>query len=180
VNQNPRRSVSKNGPGRALARLGAVLALLCTVIEVYPAAQSGSEMVVQIKNCVVRSGPSFLSDPAGTLKYSDTVNVIAEDGAWRKVSQAGTSLSGWIHVTAVAPPKAAFKSGTAQAGTRVSSGEVALAGRGFDAEVESKLRQGKKDLNYSAVDRIESSGRTKPHELAAFARKGRLLPKETR
>ena len=162
---------------RTLVRLVIPSLLFSLAISISPAAESIKEMVVQVRSCVMRSGPSFLASPSGNLAYSENVNVVDENGPWRKVSSSGGKLSGWIHVTALAPPRAEFKQGTGQAGTRVSSGEVALAGRGFDAEVESKLRQKNKNLNYAGVDKIESLI-IKPEDIQAFARKGELLPME--
>jgi uncharacterized protein YgiM (DUF1202 family) len=179
VNQNETCRLSWKSPNRALARFGIPLVLLFLVLPAHPADHPNQEMVVQTKDCVIRSGPSFLSQPAGNLKYGDAISVVEDNGPWRKVSFPGGKLSGWIHITALSPPKAEFKSGTSQASARVSSGEVALAGRGFDAEVEAKLRQTKKDLNYQAVDRIEASG-VKQADVVVFANVGKLLPRESR
>jgi hypothetical protein len=104
---------------------------------------------------------------------------VEENGPWRKISLPGDKLSGWIHITALSPPKAEFKAGTSRADSRISSGEVALAGRGFDAEVEAKLRQSNKDLNYQAVDKIEAAG-VKQADVITFVNRGKLLPKESR
>ena len=178
VNRNNEHSRRWNMPSR-IVRLGIPSLFLLLAISISPAGESIREMVVQVRSCVMRSGPTFLSSPSGNLAYSENVKVVEEDGPWRKVSSSGGKLSGWIHVTALTPPRAEFKQGTSQAGTRVSSGEVALAGRGFDAEVESKLRQKNKNLNYAGVDKLESLI-IRPEDIQAFARKGKLLPMEKR
>ena len=180
MNQNETCRFSRNSPNRALARFGIPIILLFLVLPAHPADHpTAQEMVVQTKDCVIRSGPSFLSQPTGSLKYGDGITVVEENGPWRKISLPGNKLSGWIHITALSPPKAEFKAGTSQADSRISSGEVALAGRGFDAEVESRLRQSNKDLNYQAVDKIEAAG-VKQADVITFVNRGKLLPKESR
>jgi uncharacterized protein YgiM (DUF1202 family) len=179
VNRNEKRRLSWNNPNRVLARFGISIIFLFLVLPARPADQPAQEMVVQTKDCVIRSGPSFLSEPAGSLKYGDGITVVEESGPWRKIALPGNKLSGWIHVTALSPPKAEFKAGTSQASSRISSGEVALAGRGFDAEVEARLRQSNKDLNYQAVDKIEAAG-VKQADVITFVNRGKLLPKESR
>jgi hypothetical protein len=52
---------------------------------------------------------------------------------------------------------------------------VALAGKGFNAEVEAQYRKGHQNANYPAVDQMERV-RISPQEMVAFLDQGEVKP----
>jgi hypothetical protein len=87
-----------------------------------------------------------------------------------KVSASGQS--GWIHSSALSSKTIVVKSGGATQ-TAASSGEVALAGKGFNSAVEAEFKAGHKDIDFAPVDRMEKI--TIPAAtLQQFARSGDL------
>jgi uncharacterized protein YgiM (DUF1202 family) len=111
-------------------------------------------MSVQVKKAELRSEPSFLSDVAGTLSYGENVNVIEQKGAWMRVTALTGQSPGWIHSSALTKKNLVLKSGEGVQ-TGASSGELALAGKGFNSAVESQFKASHKDIDFKWVDRME-------------------------
>ncbi|MBA4387108.1 MAG: hypothetical protein C0404_03945 [Verrucomicrobia bacterium] len=152
-------------PGVLVVVLSLVLPGIC--------ADIGGKMLIQKRDCVIRTEPSFIAAAAGTLKYHDSVLIREEKGQWRRITSADGKLSGWIHSTALATREMSFNDAPAPAEMKVSSGEVGLASRGINAAVEEAFRAGNKDLNFSAVDKMEAFS-VRTEALSAFARTGKL------
>lgn len=111
-------------------------------------------MSVQVKNGHVRSQPSFLGKVTAELSYGDRVETLAEQGSWIKV-QPSSKKSGWMHLSALTPKKIVFKASDAEVEKSTSGEEVALAGKGFNEEVEKKYRSENKKLRYDEIDKME-------------------------
>lgn len=112
----------------------------------------GAQMSVQIRNCKVRAKPSQLAPVVATVDYGDRVEAGALSAGWYPVTLAG-GVGGWLHESALSKKAIKMTAGTGEVATGVSKDEVALAGKGFNEEVERKLRaEGK--LDYTWVDRM--------------------------
>jgi uncharacterized protein YgiM (DUF1202 family) len=103
----------------------------------------------------------------GTLQYGDTVTVLQVNGKWVEV-QSGGRVSGWTAQTNVTTKRIAAAGG---AGT-ASSREVAMAGKGFNEEVEQVYRESG-GIDYSGVDAVEAL-RVSDDDLLRFITEGRL------
>lgn len=126
-------------------------------------------MSVQVKEGKVLDKPNFFGKVVETLPYGQRITTQAKQGSWYQVKPSG----GWIHASALTPKNIVVKAGSGQAQTGASSEEMALAGKGFNAQVESKYRaQGKGD--YAAVDKMEKSNNFSGPELAQFLASGGL------
>jgi len=133
-----------------------------------------SQMSVTVKETVVRATPSYLGTVVGKLLYGDRVQIIASQTGWAHVSKGGTD--GWVSLSALTEKTIVLKAGAENVSQSASSGEVALAGKGFNKEVEAKYKSDTK-LDYTAVDRMEQYGVT-PEEIAAFFQDGGLSPNQ--
>ncbi len=109
-------------------------------------------MSVQVRKAEIRDTPSFLGKVTSGLAYGDKVTVGQPQGAWMRVTAAGQS--GWIHSSALTTKNIVMKAGDG-AQTSASSGEMALAGKGFNSDVESKFKANHKDIDFAPVDRME-------------------------
>ena len=112
-------------------------------------------MSVQVKEGQVRSGPSFLSTVLARLAYGDRVEVLGKQGAWSKVRLAGKVPQGWMHSSAITSKKIVMKAGAQNVEQAASSDEIALAGKGFNADVEREFKAKNKDVNYAWIDQME-------------------------
>jgi uncharacterized protein YgiM (DUF1202 family) len=133
-------------------------------------AQTPKQMSVTVKETQVRATPSYLGRILAVLAYGDRVDVIAEQGGWARVRLP--SGEGWVHLSALSSKRIVLQSGSQNVGTGASSSEVALAGKGFNQEVEDKYRQDNQ-LDYTWVDRM-GAFTVSPEEVLAFLEEGDL------
>ena len=109
-------------------------------------------MSVQVRSAKVRATPSQLGRTVATVDYGAAVETGILQKGWYPVTTAD-GKTGWLHESALSRKPIAMRAGTTDAATGVSSDEVALAGKGFNEQVEKKLRtEGK--LDYTWVDRM--------------------------
>jgi uncharacterized protein YgiM (DUF1202 family) len=143
------------------------LALISTA-----AAQSmtGKTMYVTAKTVDLKSSTAFFSDVKGTLEYGDQVTVLQEYGRWAEVRAVEKqNLSGWV-ATANLTSKRLLSGGSGT--TSASANELALAGKGFNQEVENSYKANG-NLNYDAIDAIEKE-EVPNRELYNFLLEGHL------
>jgi uncharacterized protein YraI len=133
-------------------------------------AQSAKQMSVTVKETQVRATPSYMGRILAVLAYGDRVDVLAEQSGWARVRVPGGE--GWVHLSALTSKKVVLQSGSQNVGTGASSGEVALAGKGFNQEVEDKYKQDN-NLDYTWVDRMGGYTVT-PEQVLAFLEQGDL------
>ena len=135
---------------------------------------SPASMSVQVRKAEVRTTPSFLGTMVGALNYADHVTVQEQRGAWLRVAAAG-GLAGWVHSSAVTKQTIVMTAGET-VGTGASSSEVALAGKGFNADVEAQFKTAHKDIDFSWVDRMEKM-KVSTAQVQAFVKDGGLNPR---
>ena len=148
-----------------------ILAALCAAAAAGWAA-TGALMSVELKKADVRDTPSFFGNVVGSLNYGDRVSVDQQNGAWYRITKADGTPVGWLHSSALTRKTVDMKAGTA-AHTGASSGEMALAGKGFSADIEKEFKANHKDIDFRWVDRMETI-KIAPATLKAFAKDGNL------
>jgi SH3-like domain-containing protein len=156
---------------RGKAALAALLSILFTFSAVW--AASPKLWSVQVKQGQVRAAPSFLGRVVATLSYADPVTVVEEKAAWRRVARPQGPALGWMHVSALSSKRIVLRAGAADVKQAAATGEVALAGKGFNQQVEDAYRTRNRDLNYVEVDRMEQWV-VSPEQMERFAREGEL------
>lgn len=152
-------------------RLSFVLVLAAAGSLAVLAAGDPKRLSVQVRSAPLRDAPSFLGKVTGSLAYGDRVDLVAEEGDWRRVTLDGKQ--GWLHASALTEKKVKLKAGDEDVGAAASGKEVALAGKGFNKQVEQAYRE-KKGLDYAPIDRMERMNTT-PEERQAFLREGGLV-----
>ena len=121
----------------------------------------------------VRATPAFLGKIVTTLSYGDRVELLDSRGAWRRVSPAGKSGSGWMHSSALSDKRIVLKAGAKDAQAAASGGELALAGKGFNEDVEAGFKAKNRGLDFAAIDRMQAT--EVPHEkIVLFLKEGGL------
>lgn len=144
-------------------RLTTMLALLF-VLAVAGVALAAT-MSVQVQNGRLLDRPNFFGKALATLSYGESLQTMSKQGAWVRVSRAN-GQQGWVHDSALTSKRIVLKGGS-QARVAASQEEMALAGKGFNKQVEARYRsQGR--LDYATVDRMEKSNNFNQAQLEAF------------
>ncbi len=157
---------------RKLSRIALALAL-CSALAA-PAFGKGA-MSVQVKQGQVRSTPSFLGKIVANLSYGDRVETVEESNGWIKVVLPGKKGTGWMHGSALSAKRIALRAGTRAEQAAASSGELALAGKGFNADIEAEFKKKNRNLDFATIDRMQ--GIKVPQEkVVSFIKEGGLQP----
>ncbi len=151
--------------------IGCLCAVLCGIGSL-AYAQDRSEMSVQVREGPLRDRPSFLGAVVSTVAYGDRVIVERAQGPWRYVASAGQA--GWIHESALTRERIVLTAGEEDV-AGVTTQEMALAGKGFNAEVEGEFRAQHEDIDFAWVDYMETLGKS-PSRLVQFLRAGGVEP----
>ena len=142
---------------------------LCAAAGVWAQAKAGGTMFVAAKSIELKSSTGFFASARGTLAYGTAVTVLQVNGKWAEIRSVSGTISGWTAVANLSAKRVVSGNGTSGA----TASEVALAGKGFNQEIENAYKAGGK-LNYADVDRTEAQKVTK-QELQNFITEGRLL-----
>ena len=160
-----------------IVRLCIAACLILAAGVVFAADQK--QMSVTVKETPVRATASFLGRILGTLNYADRVTILdqpAGSKSWIKVRGPDGKLQGWVSLSALQDKMIVLKSGSENVAQGASTGEVALAGKGFNESVEKEYKaEGKVD--YTWVDRMQRIV-VSPDQLAAFINQGGLASPE--
>lgn len=156
-----------------------VLSVFCVVLILatvsMASGESGKMMSVQVKRGEVRATPYFLGKIIGILSYGDRVEVLDSRGSWFRVAPPGKAPPGWMHSSALSEKRIVLKAGKQDAEVAASGGELALAGKGFNADVEAEFKARHRDVDFSWIDRMEAIN-IPPEKAAAFLQEGGLTP----
>ena len=129
-------------------------------------------MSVKVKETQIRATPTYLGKILAIARYGDRLEVLEKQNGWAKVNLPSGKGQGWVNLSALQDKRIALKAGDAAATSGASSGEVALAGKGFNKEVEAQYRD-EKQLDYTWIDRMEGY-RVSPEQIMAFLQAGGL------
>ena len=139
-------------------------------------AANPPQMSVIVKQTQVRATPSFLGKVLGVLAYGDKVTILDQPAgaskSWMKIGVPEKNLQGWVSASALTEKEVKLQAGSENVQQGASSGEVALAGKGFNEEVEKQYKADGK-LDYTWVDRMETYNPT-DSQVAAFLKQGGL------
>ncbi len=119
-------------------------------------ALEGQLVSVAVRSAQLREASGHLAPIVAQLAYTDEVEVLEVRGDFlRVVSPAG---EGWLHRSAVSEDRIVLADDGEDAARRADDREVALAGRGFNEEVEQRYRS-EQGLSFDGVDRMEARAR---------------------
>lgn len=133
------------------------------------------KMSVQVKKCQLRNQPSFLGKIVSTLSYGDQVAVLAEKESWINVQQPAQTTSGWVHVSALSTKKIELNPNSQEVQGSTSSEEIALAGKGFNQQVEQEYKKQNQNIDFAWVDKMEQII-VSQEESQSFLKQGELAP----
>ncbi len=139
-----------------ICRIVVITGCLVVFLAFHVSAKVPKMMNVQVRKAQLRSAPSFLGKVVTTVSYTKQVEVVGEKGDWMNVAVPGTDAKGWIHTSALTKKTILLNAGEEDLKKAVTGDEVALAGKGFNQAVEEKFKKGNSDVNYAAVDKMET------------------------
>ena len=146
--------------------------LAAAVLLLAAGAAFGADMYVTVKQTQLRDKPSYLGKILGPLNYGDRVAVLDQSNkAWFKVT-GPDGKQGWVSASALISKKIELAAGSENVQQGASSGEVALAGKGFNETVEKQYKADGK-LDYTWVDKMEKIT-VSPEQLSKFVSDGGL------
>jgi len=152
------------------------LTLIFCVLLFPMLSNAGDNVKVKVKMSTIYEDPRFYSPVVATVGYGEKLEMTGEQGDWAFVEFQGRS--GWIHKSSLTSDKinlgTIFFGGGSSAATE---DEVALAGKGFTPQIEGAYRQGRPEMNYAMVDRIENYY-VDERSLQEFIEKGGLRIRE--
>ncbi|MDZ4198767.1 MAG: SH3 domain-containing protein [Kiritimatiellia bacterium] len=128
---------------------------------------------VQVRSGPLRDNPSFLGRVLASADYGTGVEVLQTQGPWMQVRLG--DLEGWMHQSALTAKRISLAAGAGDAKVAASADEVALAGKGFNKEVEAEYRKQNRDADFTWVDRMETM-QIGEKEMREFLKDGRVLP----
>lgn len=155
-------------------RKSMVLALAAVLLVAVTAWAIGEVMSIQVRDGSLRSRPSFLGKISAELQYGTQVTVQAKRGPWVKVTD-GQGNSGWIHNSALTERELELVSGDAAAAAGASTDEIALAGKGFNSQVEEEYKKGLTGEGFRWVDKMETFV-VSPIQAEKFLSNGNVKP----
>ncbi|HSR36046.1 MAG TPA: SH3 domain-containing protein [Desulfurivibrionaceae bacterium] len=131
---------------RCFIALCAVVALLCPGLAL-------AERIA-VREGVLRQSPSPFGAIKKKIPYDTEVTVEKRQEGWVRIS---APESGWLHGSALSTSQQSLKMapGKASRAGAVAEKEVALAGKGFDKNVEAAYRKEHGQLRYDLMDRVE-------------------------
>jgi len=148
----------------------AVLFLLAAG-SLFAQISKGGTAWISSKSADLKSSTGFFADTKGNLAMGEQVTVLQVNGNWAEVKSASNaSLSGWTAVSNLSSRR------IVSTGTGASASEIALAGKGFNQEVENSYKA-EGDLDYADVDKTEAIKVSKD-ELYKFVTEGHLITGE--
>jgi uncharacterized protein YgiM (DUF1202 family) len=142
--------------------------LLLSTAAVFAQVTKGSRAWVSAKTVNVKSSTGFFASTRGRLAYGDQVTVLQVNGKYAEVRASGNSVSGWVAVSNLSSKRIV----AAGSGSGASASEIALAGKGFNQEVENAYKA-RENLNYADVDKTEAIA-VSQDDLYQFVTEGHL------
>jgi hypothetical protein len=148
----------------------------CIVLLLQLAIADGGAVTilhVGVKTGQLRATPTPFGKILATPRFGDTVEEVASEGAWVRVRYGKNE--GWMHNTLLSAKAVKLGSGQEAVSGNASSEELTLAGKGFNAQVESAYRQKNGSLDYATIDRMETLV-VPPKQMSSFLADGGVLP----
>lgn len=145
--------------------------LISVVALLVPVTAWSTSLNVQVEEGQVRNKPSFLGEIVDKVVYGESVEVVKEQGPWRMVNTP-RKPGGWIHQSAVSESSVELVPG-GNVNEGASGKEIALAGKGFNADVENAYKAEHQQMSFAWVDNMEKFT-VKNADIEQFIKQGGL------
>ncbi len=127
---------------------------------------------VQVQSGQVRETPSFLGKVVTTVPYAQSVETLGGQGPWQQVRTPDGKV-GWLHASALTGKRLQAQSGGGSVSAGASGDELALAGKGFNSDVEARFKADHREVDFTWVDKMYKFNAS-PSQIADFMKVGGL------
>lgn len=157
-----------------MKRLTAIAIVFFISALVYAKSSIPGEVVVTSKEVSIKKEKSHLSKAVAKALYGDKLKVTSKQDDWYLVT-TDSGNTGWVHISSVTTKKINIKKDATVSERTVTHEEVALAGKGFNKQVEQAYVQANPSIMdaYKQVDAMESF-RVPAAQLSSFIKQGQL------
>jgi len=147
--------------------------LVFSLLMLFVSLVLAETLVVKVQSTNLRKAPKFYGTVIQALQSGDKVEKIAsQPDGWIQVRTSG-GVVGWLHTSAVNVPKSSLLAMNSGLKTQASASEVALAGKGFNKQIEDNYRSQHKNISFAEVDKMLLL-KIAAAELEAFMKQGKL------
>ncbi|HZX13823.1 MAG TPA: hypothetical protein VFF49_05430 [Thermodesulfobacteriota bacterium] len=148
------------------------LFFISSIIIISTAVSLHAETATVItKQTAIRESCRFFSPVKATVHYDDVLEIISKEGDWYRVQFKG--FQGCIHKSSIEKSSISLSNVVGSEKQSTSGDEVALAGKGFNPQVEAAYKKENPSLNFQAVDRVENY-KVLESKLIQFIQSGKL------
>lgn len=131
---------------------------------------------VQVREGLIREKPSFLGKKVADIFYGEMLEVLEESDGWSKVKMPGNGPSGWVHTSSLTEEEIVLSAGQENVSHSATGDELALAGKGFNQQVENEYRSRNPKVDFVWIDKMEKI-RVSPEQMQVFLDEGQVTPK---
>ncbi len=151
---------------------GAVLTLLLFASISFA---GNRQMSVQTREARLKSDPAPFSSVVGKVGLAERVTVLQEKGIWTKIRVQSSGKTGWLPSRSLTKKKLELRTADVEK-TSASSGEMALATKGFTPEVENAFKEQNQEISFKWVNKMEKISFSFENK-KSFLEKGGVSPK---
>lgn len=119
-----------------------------------PVMAAPAQLTVQIEVGQLREKPSVFGKIITDVKYGDRLDIVTRQEPWIQVRTAD-GKTGWMHQTSLTKKKLALSAGAQDVGRTASGEELAMAGKGFNSQVEADFKAKNQNIDFTWIDRME-------------------------
>jgi hypothetical protein len=148
-----------------------ILVLLLVLVTVAWAACAAEVVKVITREDAIRASCRFFAPVVAPVQYNDVLEVVSREGDWYRVRF--NDVEGCIHKSAVEQQKVSLANLKLGGSGTASDDEVALAGKGFNPQVEEAYKGENPEFAYQSVDQVEAYAVDVKRQIA-FIEEGRL------
>ncbi len=151
--------------------------LMCMMLLVSMTALAGTtpkEVTVTSKQGNVKMKADHMSKNVEIVVYGDKLKIVTKENDWYQVTTP-SGKTGWIHESATTTKKISIGKDAQVGDKSASHDEVALAGKGFNKQVEQAYTKDNPSVAnaFKLVDQIEAR-KVPVAQLSAFIKQGQL------
>ncbi len=152
-------------PSRMNILVGCVFIILVTLLI-------AETLMVKVQTTYLRKEPKFYASTIAVLQAGELVEKISAANGWYQVKTA-QGLVGWLHSSAVQTGKFDLATTDRSLTAKATADEIALAGKGFNKQVEESFKAQHSEADFAAVDRMLEVKVTQ-NQLLKFLEEGKL------
>jgi len=154
---------------RKLSRMNTLLVCVFIVLVTVLIAET---LMVKVQTTHLRKEPKFYASTIAVLKAGEMVEKISAANGWYKVRTTKGAV-GWLHSSAVQTGKFDLAAMDKSLTTKATADEIALAGKGFNKQVEKNYKSKHSEVNFAGVDRMLKI-KVSQSQLLKFLKYGKL------